>query len=59
MNTIGGLLVLAILVVKIASWETVCDFLGRIGGATTASAKVKNAFGRIGIFIIKITSKGC
>ncbi len=34
---------------------TVCAgyFLGRIGGATTfASAKVKNAIGRIGIFIV-------
>ncbi len=29
-------------------------FLGRIGGATTfASAKVKDAIGRIGIFAIK------
>ncbi len=30
-------------------------FLGRIGGATTfASAKVKNAIGRIGIFLFQI-----
>ncbi len=30
-------------------------FLGRIGGATTvASAKVKNAIGRIGIFEIEL-----
>ena len=50
MTTFHGLLVLVILVVKIASWETVCDFLGRIG-ATTASAKVKNACGNIGIAV--------
>ncbi len=32
-------------------------FLGRIGGATTfASAKVKNAIGRIGIFDLNFTS---
>ncbi len=36
---------------------TVCagHLLGRIGGATTfASAKVKNAIGRIGIFILSL-----
>ncbi len=40
---------------------TVCagHFLGSIGGATTfASAKVKNAIGRIGIFFVSIPPSG-
>ena len=54
----GGLLVLV--VVQIASGETVYVtslFIGPIGGATTfASAKVKKAIGRIGIFLFKIVN---
>ncbi len=50
---------LVVLLVKISDSRLLhcrsSAFLGKMGGAPTfASAKVKNAFGRIGIFVIKI-----
>ena len=57
----GVLVLLLVLLVKISGLREQCVgyFLGRIGGATTfASAKVKNAISRIGIFAHYIYEAG-